>query len=374
MRIASEPEDIHAVRIAAGEADLVLGCDMVVAASAEALAKMQRRAARARSSTATRRRPATSPRNRDLQFPARPHARPIAEAAGARATSDFVDATRLATALLGDAIATNLFMLGYAWQQGLVPVSRRGARARDRAQRRRGRGEQARVRLGPPRRARSAQRVEAAATRPQAIPTAQRLSQTLDEIVARRVEFLTDYQDARLRRRATSALVERVRERRSATRGRHARARRGGRALLLQAAWPTRTSTRSRACTPTAVPAARSQAQFEGDYKLNFHLAPPLLAKRDPATGDRARSAFGAVDAAGVPRAGEAEGPARHGASTSSAGRAERQHGAPADRRLRDGRSTSCSRGLDRDNHALRSRSRSIPDQIRGYGHVKDAT
>ena len=46
---------------------------------------------------------------------------------------------------------------------------------------------------------------------------------------------------------------------------------------------------------------------FEGDYKLIFHLAPPLLARKDPATGEPRKTRFGAVDAAGVPRAGEAE-------------------------------------------------------------------
>src|SRR3546814_17084270 len=61
-------------------------------------------------------------RNPDLAFPGGEMERLIAEAAGP-GRADFLDATRIATALLGDSIATNLFMLGYAWQKGLVPLS-----------------------------------------------------------------------------------------------------------------------------------------------------------------------------------------------------------------------------------------------------------
>src|SRR3546814_14780814 len=60
-------------------------------------------------------------RKPDLAFPADEMERVIAEAAGP-GRADFLDATRMATALLGDSIATNPFMLGYAWQKGLVPL------------------------------------------------------------------------------------------------------------------------------------------------------------------------------------------------------------------------------------------------------------
>src|SRR3546814_15338899 len=61
-------------------------------------------------------------RNPDLACPGGEMERLIAEAAGP-GRADFLDATRIATALLGDSIAPNLFMLGYAWQKGLVPLS-----------------------------------------------------------------------------------------------------------------------------------------------------------------------------------------------------------------------------------------------------------
>ncbi|MBI3993227.1 MAG: indolepyruvate ferredoxin oxidoreductase family protein, partial [Candidatus Lambdaproteobacteria bacterium] len=121
IRLAAKPEDIHAVRVAAGGARLVLGCDLVVAASFDGLAKMERGSTRAvinSHETTT----GDFTRNPDLQFPSRAMIDAIAGAIGKDA-ADFVDATRLATALLGDSIATNPFMLGFAWQRGLVPLA-----------------------------------------------------------------------------------------------------------------------------------------------------------------------------------------------------------------------------------------------------------
>ncbi len=77
------------------------------------------------------------------------------KAAAGDGGADIVDGTGLASALMGDSIATNLFMLGYAFQKGLVPLSLAAHRARHRAQRRRGREQQAQLHLGPPRRRRS---------------------------------------------------------------------------------------------------------------------------------------------------------------------------------------------------------------------------
>ena len=99
----------------------MIGCDMVVAAGAEAQSKMQ--AGRTRLVVNNAEVPtAEFTRKRDWLFPgADMHAE--LEAAVGTSNADFVDATRLATALIGDAIATNPFMLGFAYQKGLVPVS-----------------------------------------------------------------------------------------------------------------------------------------------------------------------------------------------------------------------------------------------------------
>ena len=119
--------------------------------------------------------------------------RSIAEATGPE-NAEFLDATRLATGLLGNSIASNLFMLGYAYQRGLVPLSSEAIERAielnavavdfNRDAFRWGR----RAALDP-------DLVERRATPPSTVPASQRLSETLDQLIERRIAFLTDYQD-----------------------------------------------------------------------------------------------------------------------------------------------------------------------------------
>ena len=119
VRIARAPEDIRAQRIATGEADLILGCDMLTAGAHDAISKTRpgtHRGGHQHLSAAA----GSVRQNPDWQFPAEQIRALIDESVGGR--SHFLDATRLATALMGDSIATNLFMLGFAFQKGLVPL------------------------------------------------------------------------------------------------------------------------------------------------------------------------------------------------------------------------------------------------------------
>ncbi|MBT3627869.1 MAG: indolepyruvate ferredoxin oxidoreductase family protein [Rhodospirillaceae bacterium] len=121
VRIAKQPDDLHAVRIGANGAKLLLGCDLVVAASAESRARLAPGDSHAiiNSNEAPT---GDFTRDPDLVFPGADLQRLITETAGPGA-ADFVDATRLATGLVGDAIAANLFLLGFAYQRGLIPLS-----------------------------------------------------------------------------------------------------------------------------------------------------------------------------------------------------------------------------------------------------------
>src|SRR5689334_3962597 len=121
IRLAPRPDDLHAVRIAAGGANLVLGCDMVVAASPAALSRVETGVTHAVINSALVP-TAAFVMNGDVDFEAATMQRTLRDATG-KDGIEFIDGTGLATALLGDSIATNLFMLGYAVQKGLVPLS-----------------------------------------------------------------------------------------------------------------------------------------------------------------------------------------------------------------------------------------------------------
>ena len=121
LRIAQKQKQIHAVRIPAGDADLILGIDLMVAASDDSLAKMQKDRSYAvvnESLTAN----AEFLSKPDVTFHIEPMKSSIErELSDGRAS--FLAATDLSKGLMGDPIACNFFMVGFAFQQGLVPLS-----------------------------------------------------------------------------------------------------------------------------------------------------------------------------------------------------------------------------------------------------------
>src|SRR5262249_32538914 len=192
VRIAERPEDIHAVRLAAGGARLLLGCDIVVAGSFDGLAKIQQGKTAAvinAHETVT----GGFTRKPDLEFPGR-RLRDLISDAGSDHT-DFIDGTHIATTLCGDSIATNLFMLGYAYQKGLVPVS---AAAIEKAIELNATAIEANKQAFTwgRRAAHDRAAVERLVAQANPEPESHRIATTLEDILAKRVNFLTDSHDA----------------------------------------------------------------------------------------------------------------------------------------------------------------------------------
>jgi indolepyruvate ferredoxin oxidoreductase len=270
VRIADSPDQLYATRIAAGEAKLVLACDILTGVGNEAMGKMQKGVTKALVNTALVM-PAQFTRDPDLRFPTGSMEQEIKDAVGA-GDAEFLDATKLATGLMGDSIATNLFMVGYAYQRGLLPLSEasilkaielNGAAIESNKQSFNW-GRLAAV---------DGARVAAAAVPPAAKPESQRLSQSLDEMIERRVEFLTAYQDAAYAKRY-SDLVAKVRSVEAAkqpvsTDLAEAVARYYFKLLAIKDEYEV-----ARLYAETDF-LKRVEAQFEGDYRLNFWLAPP---------------------------------------------------------------------------------------------------
>lgn len=287
VRIADSNEHLLSPRIIAGAADLVLACDAVVAAdkAAQNLMLPTRTAVVANADMAP-----TSDfvRNRDLDFRRSAVEKAIRNAANPNATS-FVAADTVATALLGDAIGTNMLMLGFAWQQGLVPLKLESLEAAIEANGvaidfNRRAFALGRLLAHDPVRVRTM--VEAAQG-----PVSEPLSQTLDELIERRVADLTAYQDAAYAARYR-ALVDKVRaaEARVApdsTRLTEAVARSYYKLLAYKDEYEVgRLYSDGRF-------AKALQAQFASDYKLKVQLSPPLFARPDPATGRPKKYSFG---------------------------------------------------------------------------------
>ncbi|WP_296232077.1 indolepyruvate ferredoxin oxidoreductase family protein [uncultured Pseudomonas sp.] len=360
IRIAARQSDIYAVRIAAGETDLLLGCDLVVSSSEEALAKLNDKIAHAvinSHEAAT----AEFTRNPDAQVPGAAMREALSEAVGEGKTR-FVDATRLATRLLGDSIATNLFMLGYAYQQGLVPVS---AEAINKAIELNGVSVQLNQQafLWGRRAAHDLAAVEKLAA-PKVVEAPH--CSTLEEIVADRVQRLTAYQNAAYAERYRE-LVERVRKADTDAQQRLSKA--VARYYFKLLAYKDEYEVARLYSDATF--RKQLEAQFEGDYQLQFHLAPSWLSKPDAVTGQPRKRSFGPwmLKAFGVLARfkflrGSVLDPFGHSAERRLERELIEEYEANVAYLLSE---------LNAGNYRTAVALAEIPEQIRGYGHFKEA-
>jgi indolepyruvate ferredoxin oxidoreductase len=364
IRIANSPRDIHAIRMAAGGADLVLGGDIVVAGNKKVLAAVKHGSTRMMINTAEFL-PGDFTRNADFSLPTERLKRAIVAAAGSDNVS-FVDASRLATALLGNSIAANIFLVGYAFQKGGLPLS---AESIEKAIEMNGEAvalNQAAFRWG--RRA----ALDIAAVE-KLIPTQasqddnRRLSESLDEIVARRVEFLTQYQDAAYARRYND-FVAKARKAEGEVRGRTGLAEAVARNLFKLMAYKDEYEV-ARLYTDGNFRKQVETAFEPGSLRYEFHLAPPLLARTDKVTGEPRKMSFGPwiMTVFGLLKRlkglrGTAFDPFGHTAER----RTERKLIADY-----EGLMTEILGKLNADNHPLAVGLAVIPEKIRGFGHIK---
>jgi len=390
LRIAKTPADIHAVRIAAGEADLVLGCDMVVVNDYWALSKIRAKRSNVVLNTYEAM-PGTFTTKPDMQFPAQKIIDSVKLALDGD-SPELVDATELATALLGDTIAANLFMLGYAWQKGWVPVSHdalmraielNGA-AIEMNKAAFNWGRMGAHDIGVVRDAAGVRKHLPTGAIPLALPARpsrtpndtgtiaspladQVFSGSLDEQISRRAKFLVDYQNEAYAQKY-GALVDKVRAaEQSRTPGFTSLSEAVARYAFKLMAYKDEYEV-ARLYTSGDFE-QRIRDTFEGDYKVHFHLAPPLLAKKD-ADGHLRKAEYGPWMFKAFRVLAKFKG-LRGGAldvfGYSAERKMERQLIVDYFRQVDE-----LLAGLGHDNHALAVDIASVPEHIRGYGHIKE--
>ncbi len=285
VRIADTPESLHSARIPSGEADVLLGADLIVATSPDSLARLSTERTRMVVNTHEEM-PAGFIFDRDLEFAGSSMLSTLAHAGRSNAFSS-IDATRLATALLGDSISANLFLLGVACQKGLLPVS---PAAIERAIELNGISlDQNKAAFEWGRRAALDPGLVERMAGPKA--SAERLAGSLDEVIEQRERFLTDYQDEKYASRYREWLD---------------RVRAAERAVSADSTTLTETVARNyfkllaykdeyevaRLHVETGF-LHESRARFDGRARLKFHFSPPLIARVDPDTGRPRKYEFG---------------------------------------------------------------------------------
>jgi indolepyruvate ferredoxin oxidoreductase len=287
IRIAREPGELNQVRIDEQRADALIGCDLVVSSSPKASSTLRKGHTRVVLNT-TEMSTADFVKFRDASLKASDRVDAIKNVVG-RQNMSTIAANQLAESLLGNTIYSNVLMVGYAWQSGLLPVS---LEAMLRAIELNGvEVEQNRKAFGWGRiAAANPEFVQQQVADPQQTVTG---IETLDEIIKRRAQFLVDYQDEVLSERYTD-LVERVREVETAVRG-------GGKLPLTEAHARSYFKTLAykdeyevaRLHTATGF-LEKVRKDFGGNVRLRFHLAPPMLNRGVDARGRPPKREFGA--------------------------------------------------------------------------------
>ncbi|MBQ0936478.1 indolepyruvate ferredoxin oxidoreductase family protein [Ideonella paludis] len=359
VQIANTLDAIHTTKVDTAKADLIIGCEAITTANKTTLSVMHPQ--RTFVAMNNHRTPtANFVLDADWSFPAEACESAIAAAVGPQHLAAF-DAEEVSTQLLGDSIYTNPLMLGFAWQKGRVPLSHAALMRAIELNAVQVEKNKAAFEWGR-RCAHDLAAVKALFTTGQVIQFVKRTS--LDDMITQRVSFLTGYQNEAYAAQYRS-FVEKVRAAEaplSSTRLTEAVAR----YLFKLMAYKDEYEVARLHTDPSFL--AKLNAQFEGDFKLVHHLAPPMLAKTN-AQGEPVKQAFGPWMRSAFGLMAKLKG--LRGTALDPFGRTEERRTERA--LIGEYRDTidTLLQGLSAEKLPLALEIARLPENIRGYGHVK---
>ncbi len=364
--IGATQDDIRTTRVSMAAADLVIGCDPIVAANKETVLRMREgRTHVALNSHGTP--TAAFVQDGGWQNPAERCAADIARAVGPRGLASF-DADAVAGRLMGDTLYVNPMLLGYAWQKGWVPLARESLLRAMELNNVQVDNNKAAFEWGR-QAAHDFSRVENALKGALAGGGAQviefRKRETLDMLIGRRVEFLTGYQNAAYAQQYKT-FVEQVQQAESRL-GRTSLSEAVARHLFKLMAYKDEYEVARLHSDPAFL--ARIDAQFEGDYRLHYHLAPPLTAARNE-KGELVKKKYGPGMLTAFRWLARLKG--LRGGPLDFFGRAEERRTERALIQQYRASLEEVLKSLTAGNHATAVEIARIPEQIKGYGHVKE--
>ena len=359
IQIANRPEAIYTTKVDTAKADLIIGCDPIVTASPYTLATMQpgRTFVAMNSHGAPTAAFVTNP---GWQFPGGNCDDAVRLAVGAEGMASF-DAEQVAVQMIGDSIYTNPLMLGFAWQKGRVPLSHAALMRAIELNNVQIDNNKAAFEWGR-RCAHDLASVQALFKTAQVIQFVKKPS--LPEMLNKRVAFLTAYQNAAYAQRY-QAFVEQVREA-EAPLGKTTLTEAVARYLFKLMAYKDEYEV-ARLHTDKSF-LNKVNAMFEGDFKLNYHLAPPLIAAKND-KGELQKQQFGPWMLTGFKFLARLKG--LRGTAFDIFGRSEERQ---EERALIDEYRFSLQEvmtGLTAENHTTALDIARVPELIKGYGHVK---
>ncbi len=362
--IGARQDDIRTTRVSAASADLILGCDPIVSAHKETWARL--RAGRTHVALNVNATPtAAFVKNPNWQNPAQACVDALVNSLGKEAVGTF-DAEMAATRLMGDSLYTNPMMLGYAWQKGWLPLELESLMRAIELNAVQIDKNKAAFEWGR----RAAHDPQAVAALWQKAGAGEQVIQfrkreSLDTLIARRAEFLTAYQNADYADQY-QLFVSRVRVAESSL-GKEVLTEAVARNLFKLMAYKDEYEV-ARLHSDAAFH-ARLASQFEGDFKLKVHLAPPMIAKKNE-RGELVKQPFGPFMFKVFKVLARLKG--LRGTPFDLFGRTEERRTERALIGQYRADVETLLLGLTERNHALALEIASLPEQIKGFGHVKE--
>ncbi|MFT7527168.1 MAG: indolepyruvate ferredoxin oxidoreductase, partial [Arenicella sp.] len=361
VRLAASPLELNQVRIDAGSADAAIICDLVVGTDERALSVMREAQTRVAANTSILP-TADFIHNRNIDFQAALRVKTLKDRCGDKMVNSF-DASLVAERLLGDTVFSNMMLLGFAWQQGMVPISD-GAIIR--AIELNGVAVEQNLRafsLG-----RAAQlNLELVYSSAEMLDAGPPKEETLEQLLQKRTEFLIEYQNLAYAKKYTD-FVAMILSAGKSIEGGEQLARAVARNLFKLMAYKDEYEV-ARLHSSASIQ-KQIAATFEGDYSIKYHLAPPILNSGLDPEGRPKKTTFGSW-------MGLAFGVMQHfkfvrGTPMDLFGytqerRMERELIARYQNELK-----VVVDGLHKDNLDVAIQIASFPDQIRGFGPVKE--
>ena len=362
VRVAARPQDIRAIRVSAGKADLVLGCDLVVSGARKVLSAVREGETEFLVNTSELM-PGDFTRNADFSLPTERIKRAIRAAAGEERTT-FFDATFAATRLFGNGLATNMFMLGMASQKGALPMTPEAVEAAIRLN-----GQAIEMNIQAFRWGRRAAHdpvavMTVAGTAGQAATPA--ADESIDVLIERRAAFLAAYQDKAYGQRYRDTLAPLLAAETRVAGKPGAASEAAARGLFKLMAIKDEYEV-ARLYTDGSFK-RQLERQFESYDRIDYHLAPPILGRRD-GNGHPLKSTFGPAMRFGFTALAALRG--LRGTWFDPFGYTTERRAEVGLLRVYAAEIEEMAALLSADNLAGVADFLGYPSKIRGYGHVK---
>ncbi len=364
--LAKKQEDITSMHVSTGSAALSIGGDLIVAASKHVQSSMRRDKTHAVVNDYEMM-PGEFTRKKDLVFPHAKLTEAIREAAGSDNVT-FLDANACTEVLFGDTMMVNMFLIGVAFQQGHIPVPLESI---ERAIELNGRS----VELNLQALHRGRQYIAEPEKFSMAVHGSKnqedseklKMHQTIEELISHRASMLVEYQDAKCARRYQQFVEAAKKAESEHAPGMSGFAEGVARYYYKLLAYKDEYEV-ARLLTSYEFHTQLGK-QFEGDYSIRFHLAPPMLAKRNPVTGLPIKQEYGPkmmVVLKLLARMKFLRNTVLDPFARSEDRKLERQLIADYESVV-----TEVTKRLNAENHRVAVELACYPETIRGFGHVK---